>query len=130
MSARSTVLVAAAAALLAIGSSRVASADETKMNMDHNPPSIDRMVETAHSKADHEAIAQRFDEEAERLEQLASTHETLAKRYRSGMGVGPKTNPAGLVNHCETLVKNLRASAREAREMAQMHRQMAHDLAE
>ena len=129
MSARSLVIVAAATALVSFAVSPGALADEPKTHMEHHQVTIDHMVEVAHTAADHEAIAKRFEEEATNLDKLASTHETLAKRYHAGSGAGPKTNTAGLASHCDGFVKNLRASAEEAREMARMHREMAHELA-
>ena len=51
---------------------------------------IDQQVERAQSREDNEAVAKRFENEAIELEKRAGEHERLAKRYRSGMGVGPK----------------------------------------
>jgi len=55
--------------------------------------------------------------------------ERLAKQYHSGVGVGPKSNAMSLANHCDNFVKNLRAAAKDAREMAQMHRDIAKSVA-
>lgn len=122
MSTRSLTLAAVGAALLAIGASPYAAAAEAPGG------SIEHQVEMAKTKADHEAIAKRFEDEATQLDKQAGEHERLARRYRGGIGVGPKTNAESLANHCDSLVKNLRASASEAREMAKLHRAMAHQL--
>lgn len=129
MSARALVIAGAAVALVSLAGFTKVRADEPKTHMEHHEVTIDHMVEVAHTPADHEAIAKRFEEEAADLDKLASTHETLAKRYHAGSGAGPKTNTAGLASHCDGFVKNLRASAQEAREMARMHREMAHEVA-
>jgi len=131
MSTRSLTLAALSAALLAIAGFSGAVAQESKphMHMDSPGASIDHMVEMAKTKADHEAIAKRFDDEAADLDKQAAEHEKLARRYRGGMGVGPKTNAESLANHCDSFVKNLRASSRDAREMARMHRDVAQQLA-
>ena len=89
---------------------------------------IDRQVEIAQSIADHEAVAQRFDQEAAQFDRQAAEHERLAEHYKRGLGFGPKENSASLASHCDRLAKNLKASATEAREMARMHRDIAHKL--
>lgn len=89
---------------------------------------IDRQVEIAQSMADHEAIAERLDAEAVRFDRQAAEHEQLAEHYRRGLGMGPKGNSASLANHCDRIAKNLKASATDAREMARMHREIAHKL--
>ncbi len=89
---------------------------------------IDRQVEIAQSMADHEAVAQRFDQEAAQFERQAAQHERLAEHYKRGLTVAPRGNYTSLANHCDRIVKNLKASATDAREMARMHRDIAHKL--
>jgi hypothetical protein len=103
--------------------------DENKMHME-SQESIDHQVEMAQSAADHEAVAKRFEDEATQFETLAGQHERLAERYRRGQGVGPKANATRLANHCESLVKSLRTSAAEAREMAQLHREVGKQMSQ
>lgn len=117
---------AAAAAFLTLIPLNLA-ADEPPATEVHEI-TIDRQVEIAQSMADHEAVAQRFEEEAAQFEKQAARHERLSKHYRSGLGAGPKGNPASLALHCERIAKNLRDSAADAREMARMHRDVAHKL--
>jgi len=122
-------LTIAVAALTLLGlSSLSAVADEKPMQqMQHM--GIDHQAAMARTQADHEAIAKRFEDEAAKLDKQAGEHENLAKQYRSGVGVGPKSDPASLATHCDNLVKNLRASADDAREMARLHRDIAKTLA-
>jgi hypothetical protein len=80
------------------------------------------LVETAQTAADHEAVAKRFEAEAAEFDKQAQEHERLAKRYRKGVGAGPEGNADSLARHCDNLVQNLKASAKDAREMAQLHR--------
>jgi hypothetical protein len=129
MLTRKVPVIALAAALLAIVSMSPAAQEKPMQGM-HGMPhmSIDQQVEMAKSKEDHEAVAKRFEDEANELDKQAAGHERLAKRYRGGMGVGPKTNAASLANHCDSFVKNLRASATEAREMARLHRDVGEHL--
>ena len=96
---------------------------DMQMQMHHTP--IDQQVEKATSKEEQEAVAKRFDQEAADLESRAAEHERLAKVYRGGAGVGPKGNAASLATHCDSLVKSLRASAADARQMARLHHEAA-----
>lgn len=115
------------AALLALASFS-AAADEKPMHTEHHDITIVHMVETAQTKADHEAIAKRFEEEAAQFDEKAAQHQRLADHYHNGVGVGPKANAASLANHCDNLVKNFKASAADAREMANLHRAVAQGL--
>jgi len=117
----------AAAAMLALAS--VSSAADEKATDPMHHVNIDQQVEMAQTQADHEAVAKRLEDEAAELDKQADEHERLAKRYRAGLGVGPKTNAASLATHCDNFVKNLRASANDAREMARLHRDVGKTLA-
>lgn len=120
-------VLAAAATLLALAS--VSSAADEKATHPMHHATIDQQVEMAQTQADHEAVAKRLEDEAVELDKQADEHERLAKRYRSGVGVGPKANAASLATHCDNFVKNLRASANDAREMARLHRDVGKTLA-
>jgi len=115
----------AAATLTLLGLASMSSLADEK-GMQHM--SIDHQAAMAHTQADHEALAKRFDEEAAKLDKQAGEHERLAKQYRSGVGAGPKSDGGSLATHCDNLVKNLKASADDAREMARMHRDIAKTL--
>ena len=114
--------------LLSFGALHVTAATNSAMPMDEHTMPIDHQVEMAHTKADHEAVARRFESEAFDLDKRAVEHEVLAKRYSSGFGAGPKGNTASLASHCARLAASLRASAQEAREMAKMHYEMANHM--
>jgi len=129
-------LCTAAASLIVLGPVTIAlAADEKKdepsmhMTMEHCDDSMPKGVETAKTSADHEAIAQHYDAEAKQFDAQATRHEALAEHYAMGHGGGPKANTASLAQHCKNLVKNLKASAQEAREMAQLHRELGKALA-
>jgi hypothetical protein len=127
MLTRKVPATALAVALLACAT--VSFAAEEKATHDMSQMTIDQQVEMAQTRADNEAVAKRFENEAIELEKRAGEHERLAKRYHSGIGVGPKASAASLASHCDNFVKNLRASATEAREMARLHRESAQHLA-
>jgi hypothetical protein len=123
-----TILVIAAALL---GGSAVSSAGEDKpTGMSEKagqvqPAVLEQMVASAQTKSEHEAVATQFEAQAWDLESMAAKHERLSNLYRKGQGVGPKGSAASLAIHCDKLVKNLRASAAEARELARAHREAA-----
>lgn len=113
----------ATVALFTLASVGFAADSQPMHMMDHHDVTILHMVETASTPADHEAVAKRFEEEAARYEKQAAEHEALAAQYRKAPG-NPKwnNNSSALADHCDRLVKSLKASATEARDMAQLHR--------
>jgi hypothetical protein len=113
----------AAAILFATGSLDAAAQHHTEQR----DMSILQLVEAAQTGADHEAIAKRLEKDAIQFDEQAAEHELLAKRY----GRGPartKGNAASLGNHCGRLAKNLKASAQDSRALAELHREIAHQL--
>ena len=124
---RYLTIATAAAALLALTPVSAGAGEKAMSEMQH--VDAERQIETAQTAADHETIAMRFENEAVRLEKQAADHERMAARYRSGVGVGPKANSASLANHCDSFVKNLRASANDARELARLHHDIGKALA-
>jgi len=116
--------VIAAGALLALASLSPAAEEQPAhpAHVETHQVTIDRQVEIAQSMADHEAVAERFDQEAAQFDEQAAEHERLAKLYRSGLGTGH------MADHCDRIAQNLKASAKEAREMARMYRDVAHKL--
>jgi hypothetical protein len=124
---RKVPVAALAAVLLAFVSATAAAEQAATHDMHHMP--IDQQVQMAHTRQEHDGVAERLEQEAIEFEKRAGEHERLGKLYRGGFG-GPKKNGATLANHCDKLVKNLRASAQEAREIARLHRHVAQQLAE
>jgi hypothetical protein len=127
MSTRSINAAVVTTVLVALGSLSASAADQPMpMHSETHVVAIEHQVETAKTQADHEAVAQRFEEEAAQFEKQAAEHERLAAQYRKAPG-NPKwnNNSTALATHCDRLVKNLKASAKEAHEMAQLH----HDVA-
>ncbi len=129
MFTRHLLAATAAVVLFTVGGFSTVIANDQKMQMQSPDISTEHQLEMAKTAADHEALAKRFEDEAAQLEKQAGEHERLAKRYRGGMGIGPKTNAESLASHCDSMVKNLRASAQDAREMARMHHDIGQQLA-
>jgi hypothetical protein len=92
-----------------------------------NKAELKTLVTNAQTKADHERIAQHFDAEAARYEAEAKDHEQLARFYQKSPDPALAKHPgsARAFEHCDSLSKNLRSSAEDARQMANEHRSMA-----
>ena len=88
------------------------------------PQDIDKMIATAKTASDHEAIAAYFDREAHEAAAKAEQHRKMAQAYghpREGYAKEIKPLPA----HCEQMAKRFDAISNEASELAKAHRKMA-----
>ena len=79
-------------------------------------------VTRAKSQADHEALADAYEQEAKALDAKAAEHKALAKTYAE---LGYLRNKPGLIAHCASLVDQYRAAAKETRALARVHRELA-----
>ena len=86
------------------------------------PPLDPAAIKTAKTPADHEAIAKAYQEEAANLEKEAAWHEELAENYAVP---GGEAWMAGQAKHCDAVVRDLKAAAREDRRLAAAHLKMA-----
>jgi len=84
---------------------------------------IDKMIEGAKTKSDHEALAAHYEAEAKALEAKAADHQEQAKAYERA-GRYPAVKGGG-VQHCNSLVFKYRDAAQENRELAKMHHELA-----
>ena len=116
------------AALLALTSLSAAAQEKPTPAGEQDASAITHLVETAKTKADHEAIAKHFEEEAAQFDKKAEEHQRLAKLYHMGQGAGPKASTVSLASHCDDLVKNFKAAAADAHAMANLHREVAKAL--
>lgn len=112
----------AIAALLAAVSFSAAAENQPTHATEHHELTITHLVETAQTRADHEAVAKLYDEEAAQLDRKAADHRRLASHYHKGLGIHQKASSASLAKHCDNLVENYQASAADLREMANLHR--------
>jgi len=76
----------------------------------------------ATTRADHEALADAYEQEAKALDAKAAEHEALAKAYAE---LGYLRDKPGLIAHCASLVDRYRAAAQETRELARAHQELA-----
>ena len=122
-------IYAASVALALLGAASGVLASEAKTD-----PTTLQMVENSHSPADHAALAKRYEQQAADYERQAAEHVNLAAKYRK-MPTNPEwalnsddlwnTNSTALTAHCENQAKRMTEAAAEAREIAQLHADIA-----
>ncbi|HWO99701.1 MAG TPA: hypothetical protein VNL74_03650 [Methylococcus sp.] len=112
-----TSLIASLIALLTLGLLASCARSPHPMNMT-------AAIQSAKTKADHEALAEHYEETAEEMENKAVEHEALLREYqREPWRFGKLAT--GFGNHCQNLIRIYRQAAEENREMAKMHRETA-----
>jgi hypothetical protein len=79
------------------------------------------VVEGAQSKAQHEALAQHYEEQASAARKLANRHESTGRAYLGGKG----GNKQLFQNHCKRIAEQQRAMAEEYDALAKLHREQA-----
>ena len=85
---------------------------------------LDAKIGAAKTAADHEAIATCYEGMAKDARAKAAEHEKMAKAY--GMaGVGNQATKTHFHQHCETLIRNYQAEAKEYDALAKQHQDMA-----
>ena len=84
---------------------------------------MDQAVQSASTKADHEALAVHYEQEAKALQAKAVEHDKMAESYsKVGYAASAKAN---LPQHCRQLVSRYREAARENLELARLHRELS-----
>ncbi len=116
------------AALLVLASMR-AGAQEPMSQMMTSRATSENQESMPGTAAEHQAVAERLQKEAEQYGKLATEHERMVAEYRKRARAQPKANYTALADHCERLARDLNASAREAREMARLHEDVARMIA-
>jgi hypothetical protein len=82
---------------------------------------IEKMIQAAKTPADHQAIADYYQHQADAAKAKAAEHTKMAQQYKTG-AFGLKTH---FHEHCETLAKLYQSEAKEYAALAEAHRQMA-----
>jgi len=85
---------------------------------------IDKMIATAKTAADHQAIADYYKQEAKEAQEQADKHKKMAQQY-SMSSIGTQATKTHFHEHCEALVRNYDAAAKEYNDLAKMHEEMA-----
>jgi len=84
---------------------------------------MDAMIQKATTKADHEALATHYEQEAKALQAKAADHRTMAQTYAKSGGYA--VTKGNLLQHCESLAATYEKAAGENLELAKQHRQLA-----
>lgn len=73
---------------------------------------------------DPTALAATYEKQAADFRATADKHENMSKMHRGGAG-SSKVNHESIVSHCNEIVKNLRAAAKESDALAAEYRNSA-----
>ncbi|MDP3589333.1 MAG: hypothetical protein Q8R54_02210 [Methylobacter sp.] len=95
--------------------------------MNPHPMDMNLAVQNAKTKADHEALAQHYEEAAKEIQLKVDEHKKLLSQYQSiGYRYGrlPDDFVEYFKDHCQRLIDAYEKAAEENLEMAKMHRQM------
>ncbi len=86
-------------------------------------PDLQKRIESAHSRSEHEALATYYKNEATTARAIAADHRKMAKGYqaRTVSGKGGASMPA----HCNAIVTSYESIAFQYEGMAESHQQMA-----
>jgi len=79
------------------------------------------VVEMAHTKAEHQALAKFYGEKAADARALASRHQSMGRAYLGGKG----GNKQAFTNHCKRIAEQQDAMAKEFDELAKLHEEEA-----
>jgi len=85
--------------------------------------SLDQMIENAKTKADHEAIAKHYEDDAKTYQAKAEEHKKMEASYR--IMSQDKAKLTAFVAHCKKLVTKYEELVKEDLELAKLHHQFA-----
>jgi hypothetical protein len=110
-----SVVTLTAMVTFAVPTFRAGAADEA---------SIEKMIATAKTASDHEAIANYYKQQAAEARSKADMHKKMAEQY-SMSGIGNQATKTHFHQHCETLVRSYQTQANEFDALAKTHQDMA-----
>ena len=86
-------------------------------------PALQQQIETAHSRADHDALATYYSGEVAKARAMVAEHREMGRRYQAAptLGRGGASMPA----HCNAIADRYEEIASRFDAMAAAHRQMA-----
>jgi len=91
--------------------------------MNPHPMDMGLAVQNAKSKADHEALAQHYEEAAKEMQLKVAEHKKLLSQYESESYLNGR-QAQDLKAHCQRLINVYEKAAEENLSMANLHRQM------
>jgi hypothetical protein len=80
-------------------------------------------IQSAKTRADHQGLAQYYDQEAKAAKDRAQQHRKMQDLYRPFSAFLP--SGVGMVQHCANLVNQYEQAAEEYSGLARLHRQLA-----
>ncbi len=88
-----------------------------------HPMDMTQAVKNAKSKADHEALAEHYEEAAKEMQLKADEHKKLLSQYQSESYLYGK-QAEDLKAHCQRLIDIYEKAAEENLSMAKLHREI------
>ena len=85
--------------------------------------SLVQKIESAKTRADHEALAAFYEQEAKTAQAKAEQHQEMAEHYKKGFGYG--NSKATLIQHCNYIARKYQEAAKENLALAKLHRELA-----
>jgi len=92
------------------------------LSADQGTSSQVQKIESAKTKADYEALAASYEQEAKTAQAKADEHKEMAKAYGK---IGHLVEKHNMVQHCDRLVKNYQDAAKENLALAKLNRELA-----
>jgi len=92
--------------------------------MNPHPMDMSQAVQNAESKADHEALAQHYEEAAKEMQLKVEEHKKILSQYEREPWLIGKQQATGFGVHCRRLIDVYEKAAEENLSMAKLHRQM------
>ena len=92
--------------------------------MNPHPMDMTQAVQNAESKADHEALAKHYDEEANEMQLKVDEHKKILEQYQSKAYLYGR-QAEDLKAHCYSLINSYEKAVTANQKMAEMHRGMA-----
>lgn len=86
-----------------------------------------RVLAQGTAPMDHAAMAASYDQEAKDAQAKVAEHEHMLAQYKSmpSLPKGSPVNKEQMVQHCQSLVDSYQATAKQAKDLAKAHREMA-----
>jgi hypothetical protein len=88
---------------------------------------VEQRIASARTRADHQGLAQFFEQEAQEARKRAEKHRAMSKSYTdpAWTGKGAGASALQLRGHCTTLVELYEKAEQENLALAALHRQIA-----
>lgn len=86
---------------------------------------MDQAVHNAKSRADHEALAQHYEDVAQEMRSKVEEHKKILSEYEREPWLLGRQVATGFDVHCKNLIRIYSQAAAENLEMAKMHREIA-----